>query len=200
MGRKFFAIALGALALPIMSVPAMAQGKGLNCMRGEYSGAQREELAQLGPQVSVSGAELDQAVVDRIGAIAMTAIETCTVRHNWTEEQSIFATLFELGRVNETAYRASGQLSAEELRSLDDALATGNRDRLWSVIENGVMAGMGDTDAPVPNGDAMLLGVFLIGAGLDVENEDLAVAEKAGLLLGFMALQRLGRREFANLQ
>jgi len=191
---------MGAAALPLMSAPAMAQDKGVNCMRAEYSTAQRDELAELGPQVSVFGAQINQAVFDQIGDIAMTAIESCVANNGWTQEQAIYATFFELGRLNEAAYRASGQLSDEELGLLDSALATGNRDRLWDVIEAGVMAGMGDTEAPVANGDAMVMGAFLIGSGLDVENESLMVAEKVGLLLGFMGLQRLGRREFGNLR
>lgn len=199
MSRKFFVVALAAIALPVMSVPAMAQSKGVNCMRGEYSTAQREELVELSPYLSSGGMDLDQSVFDQIGAIAMTAVESCVAINSWNEEQSLYATLFELGRLNEIAYRASGQLSSEELSQLDTALATGNRDRLWDVIEAGVTGGMGDTEAAVSNTDAMVLGAFLIGAGLDVENESLMVAEKVGLLLGFMGLQRMGRREFANL-
>lgn len=199
MGRKLIVLGLGALALPMMSAPALAQGKGVHCMSGEYSAEQRGELAELGPEVSAVGAEIDQAVFDRIGNIAMTAIESCVTRNEWNGEQALYATLFELGRLNEAAYRASGQLSAEQLRQLDDALAIGNRDRLWGVIEAGVASGIDGGETPVSSSDAMVLGAFIMGAGLDVEDEGEMVAEKVGLLLGFMGLQRMGRREFASL-
>ncbi|KLI63679.1 hypothetical protein [Aurantiacibacter marinus] len=199
MGRTLFKLTLGVLALPVMSVPAMAQGKGVNCMRGAYSAAQLEELGQLTPSSSAGETQLEQAVFDQIGAIAMTAIGSCAASRGWTDEQILHATLFEMGRLSEAAYRASGELSSQQLRQLDDALAIGNRDRLWSVIEAGVMGGMSGGEAPVSNGDAMLLGTFIIGAGLDVEDQDTVVAEKVGMLLGFMGLQRMGRREFVNL-
>ena len=62
------------------------QDKGVNCMRAEYSTAQRDELAELGPQVSVFGAQINQAVFDQIGDIAMTAIESCVANNGWTQE------------------------------------------------------------------------------------------------------------------
>ncbi|WP_340587953.1 hypothetical protein [Erythrobacter alti] len=200
MGRKFIAIAIGALTLSLLAVPAVAQGKGLNCMAGQYSTDQREELAELGRIMSTGGADINEPAFDRISSIAMSAIETCTARLDWNPEQSIYATLYELGRVNEAAYRSSGNLSSSELRMLDDALAAGNRDRLWGVIEAGVMSGMGGEEVSVSQGDAMVMGAFLMGAGLDVDDESQMVAEKVGLLLGFMGLQRIGQREFTNLR
>ncbi len=199
MARQLIAIMLTALALPLMAAPALAQGKGVNCMHGAYTDAQRSELAALGPGMTISDDEIEDAAFDQIGNIAMTAIESCIGRNGWNQEQAFYATLYEMGRLNEAAYRGSGQLSAEQLRLLDDALATGNRDRLWQVIEAGVIGGIGDSGAEVSDGDAMILGVFLISAGLDVEGEDEMVAEKVGILLGFMGLQRFGRREFTNL-
>jgi len=43
----------------------------------------------------------------------------------------------------------------------------------------------------------MLLGIFIVGAGLPPTEE---AGEVAGLLLGMMALQRMGAREFAKLK
>lgn len=196
MGRSFLSAMVFGLALSVGAAPAMAQGKGVRCMSSQYSEAQREQLNELGPRMAL-GSEIDQSVFDQIGDIAMTAVASCVERNGWNEELVLYASFYELGRLNEAAYRASGELTADQITRLDNALATGDRERLWAVVEQGVMGGvMGEEAGDVSNSEAMVMGAFLLGAGLLEGPGDEDVAEKVGLLLGFMGLQRIGRRQF----
>lgn len=198
MGRKAFWTITAALALPLAANPAFAQGQGVHCMQGQYSAEQTEELRELGPNL-VTGSQIHQEVFDRMGDIAMTAVQSCGRSNRWNEEQSRFATLYELGRINEITYRKSGHLTEDQLQRLDSALATGKHERLWSIIENSVYQGMNEGDGAMGEGDAMVIGAFIVSAGLNTGSESEAVAERIGIILGFMGLQRIGRREFDTL-
>ncbi|WAT18116.1 hypothetical protein OZN62_00635 [Aurantiacibacter sp. MUD11] len=198
MLRKFtLSAAALALALPLGATPALAQQKGLTCMESAYTDSQRSEIAELGPQVRFGDGNAANPAADRLGSIAMAAVEQCITRHGWNEELAMYAAFYELGRLNNIAYRASGELTPTQLRQIDDALATGDRTRLWEAIERGLMGGMTGQDSAPPAGDAITLGAFVLGAGL---GDDEANAVKVGILLGFMGLQRVGEREFRSLQ
>ena len=196
MLRKF-AITLGALALPFAAMPAMAQGKGLECMANAYTAEEQATMAELGPQVDYGdGANVNPAA-NAILEMSVLAVERCMSQRGWTEDQVAFATLYEMGRVNEIAYRASGALSEEEMRLLDEALATGNRDRLWEAIDRSLGMGFAGDDADPAMADSIVMGTFILGAGLPDDEE---TAVKIGLLLGWIGLKRMGAREFAALQ
>lgn len=192
---KRFAIAAAALALPFAAVPALAQDKGLDCMANSYTASQRAELAELGPRARFGDGGGANAAADAMGDIAMLAVDSCISQLGWTQEQAMYAALYELGRVSEAAFRASGQLSDGDLAAIDRALATGDRTALWASVERGLTGGMvGDTGGP-SSADTIAMGAFILGTGL---GEDEAV--RVGILLGFMGLQRMGEREFLALQ
>lgn len=192
---KHFAIAAAAFALPLAASPALAQGKGLACMANSYSPAERQQLADLGADARFGDGSQANAAADAMGDMAMEAVQDCMARLGWTEEESLYAAFYELGRVSEAGFRASGQMSSSDLASIDRALATGDRSRLWGAIERGLMGGMTGQGGEPSSSDAIAMGAFVIGAGL---GEDDAV--QVGILLGFMGLQRVGEREFLALQ
>lgn len=191
---KRIAITAAALALPLAALPAMAQDKGLACMADSYSASQRAELADLATRARF-GDEGTNAAADAMGDMAMEAVQVCITQRGWTQEEAMYAAFYELGRVSEAGFRASGQLSEGDLAAIDRALATGDRTALWAGVERGLMGGMTGSNAEPSASDAISMGAFIIGAGL---GEDEAV--RVGILLGFMGLQRLGEREFLALQ
>lgn len=188
------AIAAAVLALPLAGVPALAQGKGLACMAGSYTASERAELSELGVRARF-GEGGTNAAADAMGELAMQAVETCVQRLGWSQEEAMYAAFYELGRVSEAGFRASGQLSRDELAAVDRALASGDRSSLWASVERELMGGMTEDRSASSTGDAIILGAFILGTGLD---EDEAVS--VGILLGFMGLQRVGQREFLALQ
>lgn len=201
MGRTTILALAGALTLPFVPVTAAAQGKDLMCMQGEYSPAQNARIEAIGPSLSNAG-EISQQAMNSLGEIAMTSIEVCAAQHGWNETATAFATLYELGRISEIAYRAGDDLSPREFALIDSALATGNRDRLWSIVEESVIGGMDGEPDPVSNTQAIVLGLFVQEAGLLPEGmsdaQGVDIGERVGVLLGFIALQRVSEREFAN--
>ncbi|RPF70583.1 hypothetical protein [Aurantiacibacter spongiae] len=196
-GAALAGVTLLAMAMPPASAPVAAQGKALGCMAGAYTGEQDARLDALADEAGFAG-ESDEADGELAG-IVMQAVESCVDGNGWTQEEAMYAAFYELGRVSEAAYRNSGELSEAQLGNVDEALAKGDRSRLWGIIERGLMNGMasGDGNSGISGGDAMTLGAFVTGTGI---GSDEATAEKVGVLLGFMALQRLGRREFQGLQ
>lgn len=190
-------ISAGAFALALSSAPALAQGKGIDCMANSYTASQRARMAEIGPDVSFGDGGTTNAAADELGDIAMAAVEQCLTRHGWTQEQAMYAAFYELGRVSEAGFRASGELTPEQLRRIDEALATGDRSRLWAAVERGLTGGMVDDGSGPPPGDAIAMGAFVLGAGIEATERN---GERVGILLGFMGLQRLGRREFLALQ
>lgn len=191
---KRIAITAAALALPLLATPAFAQDKGLNCMAESYSASQRAELDDLATRARF-GEEGTNSAADAMGDMAMQAVQECIAQRGWTQEQAMYAAFYELGRVSEAGFRASGQLSDSDLAAIDRALATGDRSALWAGVERGLMGGMTGSNAEPSTGDAITMGAFILGTGL---GEDEAV--RIGILLGFMGLQRVGEREFLALQ
>lgn len=199
MGRMKFLAVTGALTLSLLSVPAAAQNKGLNCMRGQYTPAETARIEALGPTLTTN-AQLNDSAMNTLGEIAMAAIQTCAERYDWGDREIAFATLYELGRVAEVAYRAGDDLTPRQFELIDEALASGNRDILWSIIEGSVLGGIDGQPDPVTQNEAILLGLFVSEAGLLSPNatnaESEQMGEKVGVLLGFMGLQRISLRMF----
>ena len=192
---KRFAISAAALALPFAALPAVAQDKGLDCMVNSYTASQRAELAELGPRARFGDGGDANSAANAMGDIAMVAVDGCISQLGWTQEEAMYAALYELGRVSEAAFRASGQLTQNDLAAVDRALATGDRTALWASVERGLMGGMaGDTAGPSAT-DTIAMGAFILGTGLGEEE-----AVRVGILLGFMGLQRVGAREVLALQ
>lgn len=183
------ALALAALA----AVPAQAQDEALGCMDLAYDKAELGEIGQLAPQVRFDGG-VNNAAAERVGEIALRAVFACSGQYGWNEPQTTQAMYYEMGRLYELAYRSTGLLSDEQLERIDTALAAGNRDAVWAAIERGVVAGMTGEASSGGRQDDFILGGFVIGAGL---GSDEATGERIGVLLGFMALQRMGARDFA---
>ncbi|MCB2065527.1 MAG: hypothetical protein KDE15_02675 [Erythrobacter sp.] len=194
---RLLLIAVGALALGLSATPALAQDKGLRCMAASYTPAQRQQMAELGPRARFADASGPNAAADALSDVAMDAVVHCITESGWGEDAAMFATFYELGRVNEAAFRQSGELSSEDLRRLDTALARGDRTALWDAIERGVWAGVADSDVGASDADAMVLGTFMLESGLGLNEQ---TANRVGVLLGFMGLQRVGQREFRALQ
>lgn len=193
MGMIKFAAA--ALVLAMLPAPAMAQSGQLTCMAAGYDAAELAQFERLGPRARFGEGE-DSAATDQVAEIALQAVIECAGQAGWSETQTMYAAYYELGRLNEAGFRKSGQLTSSELARLDAALVSGNRDILWRAIESGVLAGVDGIEREVTSEEEFALGSFAIGAGL---GDDEATGVNVGLLLGFMALQRVGAREFAAL-
>lgn len=186
-----------ALAVALTSAPAFAQDTGISCMQGQYTEDQTDQLAALAPGL-LNGTELNQPVFEEISALAMGPIASCAAQANWSEQQILFAAFYELGRINESAFRDSGTLAGDEVARIDDALAQGDRANLWSVVERSVRMGMGQ-DIQITEADTQVMGEFISEVGLDVGSAETDTPEVVGMFLGFMGLQRYGAREFAKL-
>lgn len=196
MSRFTTLTGMALAAAAVVSAPAMAQDAGITCMAGQYTQAQNDQILALAPNMA-NGTQINQPVFDQISTIAVGAIETCATQSGWSDQQTMFAIFYELGRVNERAFRASGALTQDELNRLDAGLAEGGNERLWQVIENSVRMGMGE-NIELTDADAMVMGMFITDVGLDVGSAGTDTPELAGMLLGFMGLQRYGEREFAK--
>lgn len=192
--RKSWFLAPIAGLLAIIATPAAAQDTPLSCMAGVYTEAEDQRLKQLGPQADFAS-DGDDPASAQIAELVGVSVDRCRVQRGWSEEVMVYAFLYELGRVMEYGYRRSGQLSGEQLGQIDTALATGDRSRLWEIVEREAMNGLnGRPQSQASMLDAMVLGSFVIGSGLENTQE---TGEKVGFLLGMMALQRVAAREFA---
>jgi hypothetical protein len=190
-----FRIGLAALVLALLPAPAMAQAGQLGCMESSYDAGQLAQFERLGPRARFGDGE-DTTAADQMAEIALQAVIECAGQAGWSESQTMYAAYYELGRLNEEGFRKSGQLTAAELARLDAALITGDRDAMWRAVENGVLAGVDGVERQATREEEFALGSFAIGAGL---GSDEATGELVGVLLGFIALQRVGAREFVAL-
>lgn len=195
-------LAAGVLALQFASVAVAAQDKPLDCMAGQYSEEDLQQVDAYGPALA-NGGQLDQATLSGLGAIVMTAVGTCAESRGWSREATNLAAVYELGRLAEISYRAGGELSSGQLRMIDRSLATEDTNSLWAVIERGVIGGMDGEPDQVAEDDALTLGLFVERAGLisreQSDAEQLRLSEKVGVLFGFMGMQRVTRRQFATI-
>lgn len=193
---RAIAKAFMAGALVLAPIPVVAQNAGLDCMKSSYTAAQLSEFRRLAPGMSFAEGE-EQAAANRMADIGMEAVVACASSLNWSEDQMMQAAFYEISRLSEAGYRQSGALTAAELTRFDNALAQGNRDRLWQVVERSAVSGMQGTQDEISTMDEILLGSFALSAGFGDSEEEGA---KVGMLLGFMAMQRVATREFAALQ
>ena len=187
--------AIGALAaLWLLAAPAEAQAAdGLECMAESYDAQEREQIAALSTDFRF---ERGEGSGDQLAQFGLASAYDCFDQNNWSEEALRYATLFEIARLSEAAYRQSGHLTAEQLRLFDQALAARDRTELWAAMERAVLAGLEDRDEQPSPRDEILLGGFILSARLGTEEE---TSRKVGELMGTMALQRIARREFAAL-
>ena len=191
-GKAFLGLAAALLA----AAPNAAQAaEGLECMAQSYGPDEVAKIAKLSDNFHFSE-QGEKGTGDALMEIGVTATYECFDANGWSEDALYFATLYELGRLAEGALRQSGRLTAEQLQSLDQALAKRDRPELWAALERAVISGLEDKETDVTARDELVLGGFVIAAGL---GSDDATGEKVGELLGAMAMMRYGRREFAAL-
>jgi hypothetical protein len=182
---------IGLLAASL-AVPGVAQAAGgVECMAKSYDAGELTQIAALSKKLSFD--DEGQGAGNELAQISTKVAYECADKHGWPESVFYYAVIYELGRLSEAAYRRSGSLTDEQIRRIDSALATGDRSDVWAVMENAVRAGLENRDpVTTPEEDTLVAG-FLLAAGF---GDDAALGEKVGELLGTMALQRVGRREF----
>lgn len=196
MGRISTFTAFATLAAAMVSAPAMAQDTGISCIENAYTAEQVSAIGAASQNLA-NGTQLNQSALNEIVMVASPAIQACAAQSGWNEQQTMFATFYEMGRVSEQGFRASGLLTPNELARLDEGLAQDTSGEVWAAVESTVMASLGGT-VSVSNDDALTMGLFITGIGLDVGSAGTDTPELVGMLLGFMGLQRIGTREFAN--
>jgi hypothetical protein len=182
---------IGLLAASL-AVPGVARAAGgVECMAKSYDAGELSQIAALSKRLSfdAQGSSAGEALAQITTKVAYE----CSDQHGWPESVFYYAVIYELGRLSEAAYRRSGRLTDEQIRRLDSALATGDRSHVWAVMEDAVMAGLENREPVTTPQEDMLMAGFLLSAGF---GDDEAVGERVGELLGTMALQRVGRREF----
>jgi len=198
MRRIMGVIATGAAATwLILATPAVAEPVGLDCMAASYTSGEQATIEQLSPKFGLDAKGNGNQAAETLAKMGGNAAQACADKSGWTSEELLYASLFEIGRLSEHAFRISGIMPADQLEKLDGALAKGDRDELWAAIERSVMGGMTKTQGEASAQDTFAMGAFLLGAGVNTDHKS---AENTGILLGFMALQRIGRREFSALQ
>jgi len=185
-----------AISLAVLATPAFAKSNDIACMAQGYDAPTLNKIVQLGPQVDIAAGP-ENTANDELSQIAVLAVKACMIEHGWNEMQAFNAILYEIGRLQEAAFRQYGPLTPEQISGIDAALATGDRSALWAILEAQAQKGIDGRPVDVTEREAMLLGIFIVGAGLPPTEE---AGEVAGLLLGMMALQRMGAREFAKLK
>lgn len=183
------------LALVMLTTPGVARAAdGLDCMAQSYAAEDLAAIEALSTEFSFrDGGDGSE---DRLSQIGVAATYRCSEANSWSANQLYYAMLFELGRLSEAAYRRSGHLSAQQLRTIDESLAAREREELWALMERAVLAGLENREAETTASEDLLMGGFLFSLGLGADE---AMGEKVGELMGTMALQRIGRREFAAL-
>ena len=196
MGRISTFAAVATLAAAMVSAPAMAQDTGITCIQNSYTAEQISAIGDASRNLA-NGSQLNQSALNQIVMIAAPAIQACATQSGWDQQQAMYATFYEMGRVSEQGFRAAGLLTPNELARLDAGLAGPDSASVWAAVENTVMASLGGT-VQVYNMDALTMGAFITGLGLDVGSAGTDTPELVGMLLGFMGLQRIGSREFAN--
>jgi hypothetical protein len=184
---------LVALATGLAAQGSAAGARALDCMAQSYGPKEAAEIAALSTGFSFDDGN---ASSDRLSEIGIAATYECFEEQDWSESQMYYAMLFELGRLGEAAYRQSGRMTAEQLRTLDAALAARERPELWAMMERAVRAGLEDKEAETTPQEDAVMGGFVLS--LNIGSPE-AVGEKIGELMGAMALQRVGRREFEAL-
>jgi hypothetical protein len=196
MGRMHFVAFAAAVVLLSWTPPV--QAAGLDCMAGSYSKEDRLAIEAAGPGLAIVDSDEDapNPASDLLAAMATAAAMDCFTRNEWPVDAAYHATIFELGRLFEQAFRTTGALSPEELAVVDAALAESGHERLWNLLERGAMAGLNGTDPNFTTQENFIMGAFAISLGLE---RDSSTDEDIGILLGFMSLQRLARREFSAL-
>jgi hypothetical protein len=174
-------LGLVSFAALLLLAPGVARAAdGLDCMAQSYSAEELAEIDALSNQFSFAEKDKGGGQGDRLSEIGVKAAYECFDENGWSESALYYATLFELGRLSEAAYRQSGHLTAEQLSAVDEA-----------------QAGLENREAETTPQEDVLMGGFIISIGLGSET---GAEEKVGELMGTMALQRIGRREFTALQ
>jgi hypothetical protein len=192
-GGKAF---LGLAAAVLVAAPTAAHAaEGLNCMAQSYGPEVLTKIAKLSDNFHLSD-QGEKGNGDALMEIGVAATYECFDANSWSEDALYFATLYELGRLAEGALRQSGRLTGEQLQLLDQALAKRDRPELWAALERAVVSGLEEKETEVTAKDELVLGGFVIAAGL---GSDDATSEKIGELLGAMAMMRYGQREFVAL-
>ena len=185
---------LGLAAL-LLALPGTAKAAdGLECMAQSYGPEKLAEISALSTRFSFD--DTPQSTGNELSQIGIKAAYDCYEENAWSERTLYYATIFELGRLSEAAYRQSGHLTAEQIRTFDQALSGRDRPELWALMERAVIAGLEGREPESTPQEEVLMGGFLISAGL---GSDDTLSTRIGELMGTMALQRIGRREFAAL-
>ncbi len=188
-----FLTSLAAISLAVLGAPAMASDGGITCMEEGYDTATLGQIEQLMGQVDIEAGDENIANA-KLGQLVIEAVQFCIAEHGWNELQTFNAIIYEIGRLQELAMRQNGPLTPQEISNLDKALANGDRTQLWTIVEAQAQKGMVGEAVDVSDREAMILGMFIVAAGIPPTEE---AGEDVGLLLGMMALQRIGAREFA---
>lgn len=177
-----------------LSVPAAAQDAGLDCFDNNYSQEQRDQLAGLSPEPG-SGVAGVQALVGQVVQVIQPTFGVCVESEGWTPEQTQFASTYEIGRLSSAVIRDSGILTEEELARFDAAIADpANADAVAATM-NLVRASMGGDTNPDAD-DAAAMESFVMNNGFAIGAAGTDTAEIVGLLLSFVAVQRIGEEEF----
>jgi len=195
-------LAPGALALAAPLVAQQRASDGVDCIAQAHDSATSEEIDGLLSGVDLDSEDEGEAAFERFVTLILPAASLCVESNRWTEEHLTAATMFETGRLSEAMVRRSGGLSARDLEAFDTALATDEHTALWMAMDGAVAHGLrdeaelsDDTIGTMMRDDPRML-EFIAKAGLPA---DPALMERIIMLLGALALQRMGAREFAAL-
>lgn len=191
MLKRYVSAAMAGLLMA--AVPVAAQDDALGCMAANYSAEEQAQFKTLGSQARFDGGA-GNAAADQLGEIAMNGVFDCAVERGWNDDQIVLASLYEISRISEQAFRSSAMLTAQQLSRFDAALATGDRRELWAAVSRSVNAGMDDSAPGASVADDEVMGNFAIEvAGSQAGTQ----AEMIGVLLAFMSMQRTSLRDFA---
>ena len=185
---------LAGAALMVASDAQAGDQSELGCMEQSYTAEQMSQINGLLPQIDMMAAG-DNPAMNAMGMLVGSAASSCAATLGWDEAEFQPAIFFELGRLLEQSVRRHGPLLQDDIVKIDAALAKGDREALWSALEQQVAQGMAGDPESVSPGNAMLFGSFMLEVGLGLEQEK---AEQVGAFLATQAMQRSSRRAFSG--
>ncbi|MEO5706643.1 MAG: hypothetical protein ABIT10_05555 [Alteraurantiacibacter sp.] len=190
---------LGTATL-VVAVPAVAGTTAdVDCVRQSYGSEGTELIATLVRDPSFSGIGAKSGPVgEALGQLIQNSVRACGEEHGWSPEQLLFAVVYEVGRLTEEALRVTGGLTAPDINKLDVAITAHDNAEIWQMLERVMMATLGgDDEADSTPGEDTALRDFVQSAGLNTND---ATVLSVGTLMGAIAMQRVGLREFESLR
>ena len=165
----------------------------LGCVEENHTAATVQKLESLPSEFRDQLSS--EALSTRLAGLIADSLIACANYHEWSDEQLLYAALFELSRVSQRAIRMTGVFSPEELEVIDQALTDPVYVPLWKQM--GTYSAQSILDGSPPEADVIEEMIAEFTMDLDIEHSD----EKLFLIGAFVAavsMRQVAEQEFAS--